>query len=104
MYLDNYHCDWDHIQIVLKNADNTRCDSLVFERPREMWNNILGQWEMYCPADVNKAFQLSLGDDVNFEGYNEDERIVRVTFTRADGYQIAIVRFLRRDNYAAQKL
>lgn len=97
MYLDNYHADWDHVQIVLKNADGSQCDSICFLHPQQMWNNILGQWEMYCPADANKAFQLSLGDDVNIEGYNEDENITRVTYTRADGYQIAIIRFLMEE-------
>lgn len=94
MYLDNYCCEWDHVQIVLKNAEDTRCDSIRFHRPDQMWNSILGQWEMYCPAEVNKAFQLSIGDEVHYEVYREDEHVSRVTFTRADGYQIAIIKFI----------
>lgn len=97
MYLDNYDCSWEHVQIVLKNDDDTKCDSLMFMRPREMWNNVLGQWEAYCPAEANKAFQLSIGDDVNIEGHNEDEHIARITFTRGDGYQIAIIKFLMEE-------
>lgn len=97
MYLDNYHCDWERVQLVLKSDDNTMCDNMIFWRPREMWDNVLGQWTMYCPKDANSAFNGCLGDDIQIEGYNEDNKIARVTFTRADGYQIAIIKFEMED-------
>lgn len=94
MYLDNYHCDWERVQIVLKSDDDTKCDSICIMYPRQMWNNILGQWEQYCPKDVASAFQCAIGDDVNIEGYNESESVRCVTYTRADGYQLAKIKFL----------
>ena len=93
MYLDNYHCDWDHVQLVLKSDDGLKCDSMMFMRPRKMWDNIIGRWKSYCPKDVNGAFSGCIGDDVQIEGYNEDNKTARVTFTRSDGYQIAIIKF-----------
>lgn len=53
-----------------------------------------GEWEQYNFRKANSAFAAAVGDDVNFEGYNEDEHIARLTFTRSDGYQIAIIKFL----------
>lgn len=93
MYLDNYHCDWERVQIVLKNDDDTACDSVHFNHPRQMWDRVLGQYVQYCPADANRDFQLSLGDEVQVTKFIEGD-VLRVTFTRPDGYQIAIIKFL----------
>lgn len=94
MYLDNYSCTHESVQIVLKNDEDTKCDSICFKNPQQMWNNVTGEWEQYDFRKANAAFAAAVGDDVNFEGYNEDEHIARLIFTRSDGYQIAIIKFL----------
>lgn len=62
-----------------------------------MWDNVLGQYTQYCPKDANSAFSAALGDEVTLSVYFESETISRVTYTRADGYQVAIIKFIRED-------
>lgn len=97
MYLDNYHCDWDHVQVVLKSADERKCNSIAICRPVQMWDNVLGEYTQYCPKDVTSAFSAALGDTLSISVFFESETISRVTYTRADGYQVAIIKFIRED-------
>lgn len=82
----------------MKTPDGKAVNGFHMKHPNEMWDSVIGQYVQYCPTDAAKAFQCGIGDDINIEGYNENDHIARVTFTRPDGYQVAIIKFLMEGN------
>lgn len=97
MYLDNFHCDWGRVQVVLKSADELKCHSIAVYRPDQMWDSAKGEYVKYDPKVVTTAFRAVLGDELTVSVYFETENVSRLTYTRADGYQVAIIKFIKED-------
>lgn len=92
MYLDKFECTWSAVTVILKDGNITK--EYIMERPCQMWDFDFDGFVPYYPLDAHKAFQNSIGDDIEVICRpNYEPGIARVTFTRSDCFPLAVIKF-----------
>lgn len=88
MELLDYNCSWDSVTIHRRDDAGPSYEDTVtttFEHPVEMFDWVLQQWTMYCPADANREFLNVIGEDICWvDTTNKGNTILEVDFHLKD--------------------